>query len=150
MELNFLKKTFRWISLALIVLVASFQYNFASVNAETMSNIKAIPVTEELRLIVPSEYKDSWIKAEKQVWEPWLVSKKGFLGREIFYNKEKEEALVLVKWQNKKLWKSISVKEVSEIQSIFEEKVKNDLKIDKNPFELIYEGELYEQDEQRY
>tara|TARA_B100000212_G_scaffold98622_1_gene72477 strand:+ start:381 stop:734 length:354 start_codon:yes stop_codon:yes gene_type:complete len=116
------------------------------VNAETtMTNIKDSTVTEELRLIVPSKYKDSWIKAEKQVWEPWLANKKGFLGREIFYNIEKEEALVLVKWENKKLWKSISVKEVSEKQSLFEEIVKKDLKINKNPFELIYEGELYKQ-----
>tara|TARA_Y100001978_G_scaffold121783_1_gene108666 strand:- start:134 stop:574 length:441 start_codon:yes stop_codon:yes gene_type:complete len=143
MELKFLKKTLRSISLAFIVLIASFQYNSASVNAVTMVNMKDDPITEELRLRVPLEYKDNWIKAEKEVWEPWLANKKGFLGREIFYNKEKEEALVLVKWLNKKLWKNISVKEVSEIQSIFEENVKNDLKIDKNPFELIDEGELY-------
>jgi len=51
----------------------------------------------------------------------------------------------LVKWANKSLWKSISVKEVNEIQSIFEENVKNDLKLDRNPFELIDEGELYVQ-----
>ena len=145
MELNFLKKTFRWISLALIVLVANFQYNFASVNAVTMGNMKENSITEELRLRVPSEYKDNWIKAEKEVWEPWLATKEGFLGREIFYNKEKEEALVLVHWSNKKFWKSISEKEVSEIQSIFEENVKNDLKLDKNPFELFDEGELYAQ-----
>jgi len=143
MELNFLKKTFRMISLAFIVLVASFQYNFASVNAVTMGNMKENSITEELRLRVPSEYKDNWIKAEKEVWEPWLATKEGFLGREIFYNKEKEEALVLVHWSNKKFWKSISEKEVSEIQSIFEENVKNDLKLDKNPFELTDEGELY-------
>ena len=145
MELNFLKKTFRWISFVFIILVASFQYNSASVNAETMVNMNGKPITEELRLKVPSEYKDNWIKAEKEVWEPWLANKKGFLGREIFYNKEKEEALVLVKWANKSLWKSISVKEVNEIQSIFEENVKNDLKLDRNPFELIDEGELYVQ-----
>ena len=143
MELNFLKKTFRMISLAFIVLVVSFQYNFASVNAVTMGNMKENSITEELRLRVPSEYKDNWIKAEKEVWEPWLATKEGFLGREIFYNKEKEEALVLVHWSNKKFWKSISEKEVSEIQSIFEENVKNDLKLDKNPFELTDEGELY-------
>ena len=143
MELNFLKKIFRWISLACIISVASFQYNFLSVNAVTMVNMKEVPITEELRLRVPSEYKDNWIKAEKEVWEPWLVNKKGFLGREIFYNKEKEEALVLVKWASKKLWKSISVKEVSEIQCMFEDNVKNDLKLDRNPFELIGEGELY-------
>ena len=145
MELKFLKKTFRWISLTLIVLVASFQYNFASVDAATMVNMNDVPIIEELRLRVPSQYKDNWINAEKEVWEPWLANKKGFLGREIFYNKEKEEALVLVKWANKSLWKSISVKEVNEIQSIFEENVKNDLKLDRNPFELIDEGELYAQ-----
>ena len=145
MELKFLKKTFRWISLTLIVLVASFQYNFASVDAATMVNIKENPIIEELRLRVPLKYKDNWINAEKEVWEPWLANKKGFLGREIFYNKEKEEALVLVKWANKSLWKSISVKEVNEIQSIFEENVKNELNLDRNPFILIYEGELYVQ-----
>ena len=143
MKLNFLKKIFRCIALTLIILIASLQYNSAVVSAETMINMKDNFVTEELRLLVPSEYKDIWIKAEKEVWDPWLANKKGFLGREIFYNKEKEEALVLVKWKNKKLWKSISVKEVSKIQSIFEENVKNDLKLDRNPFELIYEGELY-------
>ena len=143
MELNFLKKIVRWFSLVLLVIVACFQYNFASVNAATMINMKENPIIEELRLRVPSQYKDNWIKAEKEVWEPWLVNKKGFLGREIFYNKEKEEALVLVKWASKKLWKSISFKEVSKIQRVFEENVKNDLKLDKNPFELIDEGELY-------
>ena len=145
MELKFLKKTFRWISLTLIVLVASFQYNFASVDAATMVNMNDDPIIEELRLRVPSQYKDNWINAEKEVWEPWLANKKGFLGREIFYNKEKEEALVLVKWANKSLWKSISVKEVNEIQSIFEENVKNELNLGRNPFVLIYEGELYVQ-----
>ena len=145
MELKFLKKTFRWISLTLIVLVASFQYNFASVDAATMVNMNDDPIIEELRLRVPSQYKDNWINAEKEVWEPWLANKKGFLGREIFYNKEEEEALVLVKWANKSLWKSISVKEVNEIQSIFEENVKNELNLDRNPFVLIYEGELYVQ-----
>ena len=145
MKLKFFKKAFRWISIVLIVLGASLQYNFASVSALNMVNMKENLIIEELRLRVPSQYKDNWINAEKEVWEPWLANKKGFLGREIFYNKEKEEALVLVKWANKSLWKSISVKEVSEIQSIFEENVKKDLQLDKNPFELIDEGELYAQ-----
>ena len=145
MEFKFLKKAFRWISLVILVLVTGFQYNFASASDLTMVNMKDDPIIEELRLRVPSQYKDNWINAEKKVWEPWLANKKGFLGREIFYNKQKEEALVLVKWAKKSLWKSISVKEVSEIQSIFEENVKNDLKLDRNPFELIDEGELYVQ-----
>ena len=145
MELKFFNKAFRWISLVLLVMVTVFQYNFSSVSALTMVNMKDNLIIEELRLRVPFQYKDNWLNAEKEVWEPWLANKKGFLGREIFYNKEKEEALVSVKWANRSLWKSISVKEVNEIQSIFEENVKNELSLDRNPFVLIYEGELYVQ-----
>ena len=99
-------------------------------------------ITEELRLKVPSEFKDVWIKAEKKVWEPWLSRQDGFLGRQIFWDKQKEEALILVNWKNKKLWKSISIKEVNEKQKEFEENVQTFLSINVNPFELIYEGEL--------
>ena len=115
--------------------------------------LKAIPmdtyqnglVTEELRLKIPSEFKKIWLQAEKEVWEPWLSIQDGFLGRQIFWDKEKEEALLLVNWKNKKLWKSISMNEVNEIQEKFEEKVKISLNINVNPFELIYEGELVKQ-----
>ena len=68
-----------------------------------------------------------------------------FLGRQIFWDKEKEEALILVNWKNKKLWKSISMKEVNEVQEKFEENVKSSLKLSENPFKLIYEGELENQ-----
>ena len=50
MELKFLKNTFRWISLTLIVFVASFQYNLASLDAATMVNMNDDPIIEELRL----------------------------------------------------------------------------------------------------
>ena len=48
-------------------------------------------------------------------------------------------------WKNKKLWKSISMEEVDEIQEKFEENVKTSLNMNVNPFELIYEGELDKQ-----
>ena len=102
-------------------------------------------VTEELRLKIPSEFKKIWLQAEKEVWEPWLSIQDGFLGRQIFWDKEKEEALILVNWKNKRLWKSISIKEVNEIQEKFEENVKTSLNVNVNPFKLIYEGELFEQ-----
>ena len=102
-------------------------------------------VTEELRLKVPSKFKDVWLKTEKKVWEPWLAIQDGFLGRQIFWDKEKEEALILVNWKNKKLWKSISMEEVNKIQEEFEENVKTSLNLNVNPFKLIYEGELDKQ-----
>ena len=39
----------------------------------------------------------------------------------------------------------IPISEVNLVQEKFEEKVKNSLNVKKNPFELIYEGELNRQ-----
>ena len=123
----------------LVFISQTFTTNF---KALAMDNFQSGPVIEELRLKVPSKFKEEWIKAEKEVWEPWLSTQDGFLGRQIFWDKEKEEALILVNWKNKKLWKNISIREVNKIQEKFEDNVKTALNVGKNPFELIYEGEL--------
>ena len=102
-------------------------------------------IIEELRLNVPFKYKGTWLKAEKEIWEPWLSSQNGYLGRQIFYNQNHEEALVLVRWENRNLWKKISNEEVNKIQKNYEENVKSALGVETNPFEFIYEGELFEQ-----
>ena len=122
-----------------------FQINSSTLNAIPMDNDQSGLVTEELRLKIPSKFKKIWLQAEKEVWEPWLSIQDGFLGRQIFWDKEKEEALILVNWENKKLWKSISMNEVNEVQEKFEENVKTSLNTNVNPFELIYEGELVKQ-----
>ena len=67
------------------------------------------------------------------------------LGRQLFWDKVKEEALILVNWKSKELWRSIPMSEVNLIQEKFEEKVKTSLNVKINPFELIYEGELVKQ-----
>ena len=67
------------------------------------------------------------------------------ISRQIFYNEEKGQALLLVNWENKKLWKNISSEEVHVIQNLFEMNVKKTLNISENPFQLIYEGELFNQ-----
>ena len=89
-----------------------FQSDNQIVKSLTMDNTKADVVYEQLRLEVPSDYKTVWLQAEKDIWEPWLSNKDGFLGRQIFWDKEKEEALILVKWKNKKLWKSIPIEKL--------------------------------------
>ncbi len=123
-----------------------FLCNAQIINALSMNNYQNEKITEELRLRVPSDFKEVWLSAEKKIWEPWLNIQNGFIGRQIFWNKEKEEALILVNWENKKLWKSISMNEVNEIQERFEENVKKSLNLKENPFILIYEGELDKQE----
>ena len=146
MKLNLnLKKKFQRFCLVLICLVVLIFQSNPNLNALTMDNYQGEMVIEELRLKVPADIKAAWLNAEKEIWEPWLSSQDGFLGRQLFWDKEKEEALILVNWKSKKLWKSIPISEVNIIQRKFEDNVKTALNVSKNPFELIYEGELVNQ-----
>jgi uncharacterized protein (TIGR03792 family) len=118
MKINFkVKEKIKTLSFLFICLfIFLFQINSPILNALPMNTYQIGPVTEELRLKIPSEFKKVWLQAEKEVWEPWLSIQDGFLGRQIFWDKEKEEALILVNWEYKKLWKSISMNEVNEVQ----------------------------------
>ena len=127
------------------VIFLIFQSKFQIVYSLPMENYQSEFITEELRLKVPAEFKEVWLKAEKNFWEPWLSKQDGFLERQLFWDKEKEEALILVNWKSKKLWKSIPMSEVNIIQEKFEDNVKTALNLRESPFELIYEGELDKQ-----
>ena len=139
------KKIVKITFLFICLFVFLFQNNSHILNALTMENYQNGTVIEELRLKVPSKFKEVWLNAEKQVWDSWLSKQEGFLGRQIFWNKEKEEALILVTWKSKKLWKSIPMSEVNVVQQKFEDNVKAALNVGENPFKLIYEGELDKQ-----
>ena len=59
----------------LIVIVLSFSFFNSTLlfaNAMQMNTTNG-GIVEELRLNVPIEYKETWIKAEKEIWEPWLA-----------------------------------------------------------------------------
>ena len=147
MKLNFdLKEKFKRFCFILISLVVFlFHSNIQYLKALPMDNNQSKMIIEELRLKVPADAKAAWLNAEKKIWEPWLSSQDGFLGRQIFWNKEKEEALILVNWKSKKLWKSIPMTEVNVLQDKFEDNIKTALNLSENPFKLIYEGELDKQ-----
>jgi len=145
MKFNLKRKLQRFCLILICLIVLIFQSDIPNLNALPMDNYQGEMVTEELRLKVPADAKAAWLNAEKEIWDPWLSSKDGFLGRQLFWNQKKEEALILVNWKSKKLWKSISISEVNVVQKKFEDNVKTALNVSKNPFELIYEGELDKQ-----
>ena len=134
------------IKMFFVLLLSLLIFSSNPVNAfdVTMKKINE-NIVEELRLNVPLKYKETWLRAEKDVWEPWLAKQNGFLGRKIFYNQKTGEALLLVKWKNRNLWKNISDEEVNKMQKIYEETVTSSLGVETNPFQFIYEGELFEQ-----
>ena len=136
-------KRFCFILISLVIIV--FQNYFPNLKAFPMDNYAGEMVIEELRLKVPADVKAAWLNAEREIWEPWLTLQDGFMGRQLFWDKEKEEALILVNWKSKKLWKSIPMSEVNIVQEKFENNVKTALNVSENPFELIYEGVLDKQ-----
>ncbi len=145
LNLNLEKKIQRFCLVLFCLVVLIFQSDIPNLKALTMDNYQGEMVIEELRLKVPADSKAAWLNAEEEIWEPWLSSQDGFLGRQLFWDKEKEEALILVNWKNKKLWKSIPMSEVNLVQQKFEDNVKAALNVGENPFVLIYEGELEKQ-----
>jgi len=144
-NLNLKKKIKSFCLLLICLVVLILQSDIPNLKALTMDNYQGEIVIEELRLKVPADVKAVWLNAEKEIWEPWLSSQDGFLGRQLFWDKSKEEALILVNWKSKKLWKSIPMSEVNLVQQKFEDNVKAVLNVGDNPFELIYEGELDKQ-----
>ena len=145
MDFRFFQKIKLFLSLFFFLGFLIFQTNNQITYALFMGNSETGVVTEELRLKIPMEFKKFWLDAEKNIWEPWLSKQEGYLGRQLFWDQKREEGLILVNWKNKQLWKEISIDEVNEVQKKFEENVKESLELDINPFELIYEGEIYKQ-----
>jgi len=146
LDLNLKRKLPDFCLVLFCLLALFFQPDIPNLQALPMDKNRGEMVIEELRLKVPAVSKVAWLNAEKEIWEPWLSSKNGFLGRELYWDKEKEEALILVTWKSKKLWKSIPVSEVNVVQQKFEDNVKTALNVEVNPFEFIYEGELDKQE----
>ena len=141
--ISFFKKLIKEFFVLLLVFII-FQSNYSNAFALPMNKLNE-NIFEELRIRVPLEYKETWLKAEEEIWEPWLAKQDGFLGRQVFYNHKRGEALLLVKWENRKLWKNISDEEVNRMQKIYDEAVISSLGVESNPFEFIFEGELIEQ-----
>ena len=141
-----MQKIKNFFQLLICIFVLLLQINSQISNALSMENFQNELITEELRIKVPFDFKDVWLEAEKQFWEPWLSQKDGFMGRQIFWDPKKEEALILINWKNKKLWKNISIQEVNELQEKYEKNVKTSLNLNQNPFKLISEGELLKQE----
>jgi len=101
-------------------------------------------VVEHLRLQGPAETQAAWIEAEQRTWDPWLRQQKGFLGREVLWDADRQEGVLLIHWANRQDWKSIPMHEVATIQRNFEAIAKQMLALpphSENPFPLTYAGE---------
>ena len=139
-----IEKTCRFFFVSFI-LFSTFFGNVRNIEAESLLkvNFPKESIVEHLKLEVPKKFKSSWLKAEEGSWEPWLLKQDGFLGRQLFWDPKAEEATLLIGWESRKVWKSISQSEINLVQLDFEKIAREETgQSSGNPFPLIYEGEL--------
>jgi uncharacterized protein (TIGR03792 family) len=104
-----------------------------------------VVVVEHLRLKVPAEARQAWIRAEQGSWEPWLAQQQGFLDRQLLWDPATEEGTLLIRWADRDHWKAIPDAEVQAVQERFERLARaatGSSESDGNPFPLVFEGEL--------
>jgi len=127
-----------WWGLLRVLTLASLML----VDLPAQAQAPSMPVVEHLRLRVPGATRAAWLKAEQEIWQPWLCRQKGFLGREIYWDREKEEAVLLIRWSSREDWLGIPAQDVTRTQERFEARARQALGLASNPFPLVYAGEL--------
>jgi uncharacterized protein (TIGR03792 family) len=109
------------------------------------------PVVEHLRVKVPADARGAWLQAEEESWGPWLQRQDGFLGRDLLWDAEREEGLLLIRWRSRRQWLAIPERDIAAVQRQFEASARRALALDpaagegptaSNPFPLVFAGEL--------
>ncbi len=138
------KNLFITLFLCLLLFFSNTQDGFAT----TASDLKSAnsTIVEYLRISVSNGDRKAWLIAEQESWAPWLEKQKGFLGRKLFWDREKEEAILLISWASRADWKSIPQEEIDSVQEVFVQTANNLTgKNLTNPFPVKSEGELLPQ-----
>ena len=141
---SFIEEIFRLLFIS-VVFLSTFFGNVKNIQAESLLkvNFPKESIVEHLKLDVPKKFKNAWLKAEEGSWEPWLLKQDGFLGRQLFWDPKEEEATLLIGWESRAVWKSISQTEINLVQHDFEKIARKETgEQSGNPFPLIFEGEL--------
>ena len=141
---NLIEGIFSFLFVSLIF-ISTILGNVKNIQAESLLilNFPKKSIVEHLKLDVPKKFKYAWLKAEEGSWEPWLLKKDGFLGRQLFWDPKSEEATLLIGWESREVWKNISQREINLVQQDFEKIARKETgETSGNPFPLIFEGEL--------
>ncbi len=80
----------------------------------------AAGVVEVLQMPVATAQKSCWRQAEEQIWEPWLERQTGYRGRELLWDPERQQAVVLVGWSDQAAWDAIPASSISSSEARFD------------------------------
>ncbi len=143
---KFKKLSFFYVFLIGLWIILFWKIDMARSDYQHFPSAQDSRVVEHLRLHVSKENLQAWLEAEKASWAPWLSQKPGFIGRQMFWDEQREEATLLITWATRDQWKNIPQPEINAVQKRFEELARNASgQAIGNPFPLKFEGELLPQ-----
>ena len=108
----------------LAVLLILFPWRVAaapSTPAADPPTAQELVTVEMLRLAVPATLREAWLNAEAEVWKPWLEQQPAYLGRDLYWDPQQEQAQVLIRWRSQQEWKAVTEGEVAAVQARFVE-----------------------------
>ena len=137
----------RWIpGLLLLVLLHGCWLLTDTQPANAADGAYDVVLVEHLRIKVPADAVEDWIKAERGSWEPWLERQRGFLDRQLLWDPDREEGTLLIHWRSRADWQAIPDQEIARVQQRFEQLAQELTGSQQgNPFPLLFEGELLPQ-----
>ncbi len=152
-----------WHPLALALLLAAlvalplalFQPQPVAASGPRALQMEQAQAIETLRLRVPAAARPCWLQAEASSWEPWLAHQRGYRGRQLFWDRERQEGVLLIGWATRSDWKAIPAASLDRVQERFETAARQCLTADdpgdgqpasrgesSNPFPIVSSAEL--------
>ena len=103
----------------------------------------AAAVVEVLQMPVSTEQRQCWLEAEAGQWEPWLEQQAGYRGRDLLWDPERQQAVVLVGWQSQQQWDAIPASSIGSTEAAFNAQLRDCLGVsDQRPLPLQRAGAL--------
>jgi uncharacterized protein (TIGR03792 family) len=78
-------------------------------------------VIEWLKFIVAPELREAFIQRDEEVWTNGLKTFAGYLGKEVWIDPERNEVIIMVRWESMELWKSVPQAEVEKLDGLMAE-----------------------------
>ena len=103
----------------------------------------AAAVVEVLQMPVSAQQRQCWLEAEASQWEPWLEQQDGYRGRDLLWDPERQQAVVLVGWQSQQQWDAIPASSIGSTEEAFNAQLRDCLGVsDQRPLPLQRAGAL--------
>ncbi len=84
-------------------------------------------VIEWLKFSVPEDKRELFIQHDLEVWTPFLEQCPGFLTKEVWIQPDQpQEVVIMIRWNSREQWKSISVKDLKQIEQQFDQSISFD------------------------